>query len=262
MATLRLERRPTFGWPKTAGGGSARPTNGLVAHYDGSDQGLAAKSHSACRTYWKNTRKFHMGPSRGWSDIGYSFAVCPHGIAMEGRGVNRQQAAQPGGNSTWYSVTFMTGEHERPTAKQLEAWALLRAWLIKNYGVKTAVSGHWKFISTSCPGGVLKKMVADGTLRRGVDSGGKPKPAPKPTKPGTAPGFPGRYLSQPPMMEGKDVRAWQAQMDRRGWSIAVDGKYGPGSESVCRRFQREKGLKVDGVVGPQTWKAAWSAAVT
>lgn len=59
-----------------------------------------------------------------------------------------------------------------------------------------------------------------------------------------------------------DVRTWQQQMSNRGWSIAVDGQYGPASEHACRSFQSEKGLGVDGMVGPQTWQATWSAPVT
>lgn len=59
-----------------------------------------------------------------------------------------------------------------------------------------------------------------------------------------------------------DVRTWQAQMRNRGWTIDVDQQYGPGSEQVCRQFQSEKGLGVDGMVGPQTWAASWTAPVT
>src|SRR5690606_2963295 len=50
---------------------AANPKLGLVIHYDGSNQNLAAKDHSACINYWKNTRSFHTGPARGWADIGY-----------------------------------------------------------------------------------------------------------------------------------------------------------------------------------------------
>lgn len=162
---MRLEKRASFGWPAT----SAQPApcrNGMVAHYDGSNQGLAGKSHEACRDYWKNTRRFHMGPSRGWVDIGYSFGVCPHGVVFEGRGFGRAQAAQPGGNTTWTSCTFMSGDSERPTAVQLQAWRELRAWLRGEHGVAAAVKGHRDFISTSCPGGLLYEMVRDGTLSR------------------------------------------------------------------------------------------------
>jgi hypothetical protein len=59
-----------------------------------------------------------------------------------------------------------------------------------------------------------------------------------------------------------NVRTWQDKMRARGWSIGVDGCFGPESESVCRSFQAEKGLTVDGDVGPQTWKATWDAPVT
>jgi len=59
-----------------------------------------------------------------------------------------------------------------------------------------------------------------------------------------------------------NVTTWQSKMRDRGWSIGVDGCYGPESESVCRSFQSEKGLVVDGDVGPKTWSATWDAPVT
>jgi len=84
-----------------------------------------------------------------------------------------------------------------------------------------------------------------------------------PAKPGTSyPPFPGRLITQPPVMAGNDVKVWQGQMAHRGWKIGVDGKYGPGSEAVCRAFQTQKHLGADGIVGPKTWAAAWTAPVT
>jgi len=81
--------------------------------------------------------------------------------------------------------------------------------------------------------------------------------------PGEAvPPWPGRVLKQPPAMEGDDVRQWQERMKARGWSIAVDGTYDERDQAICRKFQTEKGLKPDGVVGRDTWKATWSAPVT
>lgn len=159
---MKLERRAVFGWPDTAAGYAAC-RNGLVVHFDGFNQKLADKNHSACREYWKSTRKFHMGPSRGWADIGYSFAVCPHGTVMEGRGWQRQQAAQPGGNSTWTSCTFMSGPTEKPTNAQVNAFKELRAWL-RGKGLAAALKGHKDFYSTDCPGTTLYRMVGDGSL--------------------------------------------------------------------------------------------------
>lgn len=86
-------------------------------------------------------------------------------------------------------------------------------------------------------------------------------PAPS-TGAATAPRWPGRELTQPPQMRGADVRTWQRRMQVRGWVISADGVYGPKSEDVCRRFQAQKGLRVDGVVGPATWRVSWEAPIT
>jgi hypothetical protein len=157
-----LEKRASFGWPATAAG-SASPTHGIAVHFDGNDQGLANKAHNACRAYWMATRSFHMGPKRKWLDIGYSWGVCPHGIVFEGRGLNHVQAAQPGGNSSWYSCTFMSGPAESPPLVQIQAFREFRSWL-RGKGVAAALRGHRDFVSTDCPGTTLYRMVRDGTL--------------------------------------------------------------------------------------------------
>lgn len=62
--------RSDLGWgPSPAA--HANPQSGLVIHYDSADQGLAHKGHDACLAYWRRTRDFHTGPSRGWADVGY-----------------------------------------------------------------------------------------------------------------------------------------------------------------------------------------------
>lgn len=184
---MRLEKRASFGWGPTAAG-SANPRNGIAVHFDGNNQGLANKSHSACRTYWKATRKFHMGPEREWLDIGYSFGCCPHGVIFEGRGLNHQQAAQPGGNSTWYSCTFMSGPSESPPMAQLVAFREFRSWL-RGKGVAAAMRGHRDFVSTDCPGSILYRMVRDGSLAT------KPVPAPPAPTPTTEEDMPQGQLA-------------------------------------------------------------------
>lgn len=160
---MRLMSRADLGWGPTPAR-AASPTKGMVVHFDGSNQGLADKSHSACLTYWRNTKAFHTGPSRGWKDIGYSWGCCPHGVILEGRGLDHEQAAQPGGNTTWYSVTFMSGPAEDPTADQLAAFGELRTWLMTKHGVGAAIKGHRDFIATSCPGDRLYRLVTSGAL--------------------------------------------------------------------------------------------------
>lgn len=63
----------------------------------------------------------------------------------------------------------------------------------------------------------------------------------------------------------EDLRRWQQQMQHRGWDFSnwgCDGLYGDETAGNCRAFQREKGLTVDGLIGPVTWEAAWTATIT
>ncbi|MGP4022068.1 peptidoglycan-binding domain-containing protein [Actinomadura sp. 3N407] len=78
----------------------------------------------------------------------------------------------------------------------------------------------------------------------------------------SAPPFKPPMMSYPPITSGPGVKQWQQQMKTRGWNIGPDGKYGPISKRICMNFQTEKGLKPDGIVGPNTWRAAWEAPST
>jgi hypothetical protein len=96
--------------------------------------------------------------------VGYSFLSCPHDYIVEGRGIGREQAAQPGGNTTHYSVTVATGPAEEITAGHINAVRRLRQWLMQDYGVSGQVLGHRDFVSTSCPGDRAYALVKDGTF--------------------------------------------------------------------------------------------------
>jgi lysozyme family protein len=51
------------------------------------------------------------------------------------------------------------------------------------------------------------------------------------------------------------VQTLQYLLRDRGHPVAVDGIFGPNTDSAVRAFQQEKNLSVDGVVGPNTWSA-------
>ncbi|CAM3109126.1 peptidoglycan-binding domain-containing protein [Stackebrandtia soli] len=57
---------------------------------------------------------------------------------------------------------------------------------------------------------------------------------------------------------GSAVKAVQTQLNHLGASLAVDGDFGSLTTTAVRNFQRQAGLTVDGVVGPQTWRALLS----
>ncbi|MFI6344515.1 peptidoglycan-binding protein [Streptomyces sp. NPDC050560] len=54
---------------------------------------------------------------------------------------------------------------------------------------------------------------------------------------------------------GQDVVEAQCLLKRYGFDPGVpDGVYGPATRSAAMKFQRARGLVVDGLVGPDTWK--------
>ena len=55
--------------------------------------------------------------------------------------------------------------------------------------------------------------------------------------------------------DGQPVRSLQYLLRARGHTVAVDGAFGAGTDRAVRAFQRSRGLTVDGVVGPATWRA-------
>jgi hypothetical protein len=58
------------------------------------------------------------------------------------------------------------------------------------------------------------------------------------------------------------VRKWEARMRQRGWNIKVDGRLSPADEKILKAFQKEKGLTVDGRLGPKSFAAAWTTKLT
>lgn len=49
------------------------------------------------------------------------------------------------------------------------------------------------------------------------------------------------------------VRPLQQLLRARNHPVAVDGIFGPTTESAVKAFQQSKGLAADGIVGPNTW---------
>ena len=51
------------------------------------------------------------------------------------------------------------------------------------------------------------------------------------------------------------VKELQQQLKQLGYDVDTDGKFGPGTEKAVKQFQQSAGLKDDGIVGNDTYKA-------
>src|SRR5581483_4332812 len=64
-------------------------------------------------------------------------------------------------------------------------------------------------------------------------------------------------------LERQQIARWQKRMAERGWRIEATGVFSRQSQRICSQFQAEKGIDpADGTVHADTWKKAWTAAVT
>ena len=59
-----------------------------------------------------------------------------------------------------------------------------------------------------------------------------------------------------PYMRGEDVRSLQTALNKLGYDPGqIDGVFGKKTERAVKRFQKENGLKVDGIAGKKTFEA-------
>ncbi len=56
-------------------------------------------------------------------------------------------------------------------------------------------------------------------------------------------------------MEGNLVKQLQELLNQQGFSLLTDGIFGPGTVAAVKKFQRDRQLVVDGIVGNSTWEA-------
>lgn len=231
-------------------------TLGVKIHYEGSPvpEALLA-GHGSCAPHMRALQESHLAnTAEGYSDIAYSLVVCPHGHVFEGRGAKIRCAANGNQelNKRHYAVCAMVGTEgvTEPTPEMLGGLRDAVEYLRREGAAGIEIKGHRDGWATACPGDRLYDWI----------KAGAPGPtAPSAPAPSGHPAWPGRYLRNG--SSGEDVRIWQRRMRERGWSLAVDGAFGPETERVVRQFQTEKGLGTDGIIGPVTWGAAWTAPV-
>ena len=241
---------------------SSTPRNIVVHHMASSNS--TGTTRAAAIAIAKQVQGWHF--ANGWSDTGQHFSVSRGGYILEGRhrtieGLNNGSVFPVGAHVGGHNSTSLGIETEgnftstQPTSAQWNALVTLIAYLCQTYGLGvSAIKGHRDFGSTACPGDAFYPRLQE--LRTAVSKvlGGGTVPPP-PDGGGDNP-----VTSQPwPIVKNgaKNFRVTGLQrlLKHHGQSLGIDGSFGPETLARTKSFQKAKGLAVDGVVGPKTWKA-------
>lgn len=220
---------------------------GIVAHWPGTTGPIGDPGKSAIAGRLEGYRRYHVNV-RGWTDIAYSLAVDQAGRVWDLRGLRFRSAANgdQAVNRTWVAVLALVGPGEKPTAAMVEGFREARALVLDVFPDALAVVGHKdvRAAGTDCPGPSLMDLIEDGVLAQ------DPSPVPP-----VAPFVLRRELSRG--ATGDDVAQLQRRLNEiRRPDIAVDGDFGPITESAVVSFQRRtwplRPKRWDGIVGPLT----------
>lgn len=234
---------PRSRWTRTVRGGAWIPAAPhLILHHSWRPDLAAATTTAVERSTTAGIRRYHVA-TNGWSDIAYPFLIFNSGRAYQGRGWNRSGAHTRGRNHDAMAFCFVIdGDRREPspaawrTARELAAEGVEVGGLRSDY----RLSGHTDWSSKSCPGRATYPVMHKRMTEAGVYHLGD-----------RVVGYTGGIITD----QGDDVAEWQAILVALGFTVAVDGIFGPATDAATRQVQQLVGVPVDGLVGPNTLRA-------
>jgi hypothetical protein len=166
-------------------------------------------------------------------------------------------------NHSWglaVDLNWKTNPHQRTLVTDMPDW-MPEMWQQCGFRwggtYKKPDTMHYEYMGT--PQQVAAHLAAARTFLDGRVLDPQAEERPHPDVLGMPP-YGGKVLKSG--SQGDAVRTWQERMKARGWRIEPTGVFDARTKEVCEKFQKEKGLLVDGKVGRQTWTAAWALPVT
>jgi hypothetical protein len=141
---------------------------GFVIHHNGPPADCLDRPHSRCEQFWNSVRSYHVY-NKGWSDIAYSFGVCPHGTRFVGRGWDKPQFANgldqvgtyDGKDSEWFTVIVFLGIGEEPTAEMYAGVTALIGEGRTSGRCGDRILPHNAFKQKACPGPEFTAYAAE-----------------------------------------------------------------------------------------------------
>ena len=124
------------------------------------------------------------------------------------------------------------------------------------------IGGGWVIEAANTQSGVIKSKVTASKWKYWGELKGVDYAAADPA--GQLPEEDAKDDAMPTLRKGSKgdaVKQLQTLLKQRGYSLGswgVDGDFGKATEAAVKQFQRDWGLEVDGIAGPQTWKMLMS----
>ena len=184
----------------------------------------------------------------GWSGCGYHYLVRKDGSIYRGRPENSLGAHCINYNAISIGIC-VEGNYmvEHMPSHQKNSLIELIKYLCIKYGIKE-VYGHGELNSTDCPGrnyplDEIRRKIRLGFSRNVIEN------------------YPGYLIKINPNLRDNNVKIIQEKLIQKGYSVGVygaDGYFGAATFNAIKKFQRDNGLMVDGIVGRDTWGRLFS----
>jgi len=148
--------------------------NGL--HHTASVADWGSSGFSECAARVRAIQDYHMG--LGWTDIGYNYLICKHGLSWEGRAggddvVGAHDACNWGSMGVSCMGYFHPPYNHQPTTAMLNELDDMFAWKCDNWdidpfgtgwyygygGYMDNIYGHRDVGATACPGDILYVLI-------------------------------------------------------------------------------------------------------
>lgn len=225
----------------------------LIVHHDGKMLIRPSASFADECALMRRIERYHS-VDNGWNGIAYTDVLMPYSARIfQGRGFGRTGSHVPGQNSSSLGLFIpVNGDEYEPTPEVIEAFHWYRAEAIRlgHLAKKHVVRGHQDYNKPECPGDRVYRALV-----REVDVM-------------SVPTFRDFARAHPTLRQGKGgkaaqrweqdlVRLLQSRLHKLGYleERHITGFFGPLTDGAVRRYQANRRLTVDGVVGPQTYKA-------